>query len=241
MGLVAGKDALSIVSISPPPKPLRTLDLAFRHVLKSISKTVFFTDDVRRSFLATFRDTVLTFDELLIFEYDGQSLIVTVKALSALRASTSERTDNDPKPDTDSFGIVMAETVMTFVASATPNTAKEAPTNFHFNFDDSIGGLDTELNDILRAAFASRRAPEDAKMLGVEHIKGILLHGPPGTGKTLIARKIADRVGGRCPIKIVNGPDIVHPWRGQSEKNVRTLFQDAEKEVCVCSILFLVS
>jgi len=59
---------------------------------------------------------------------------------------------------------------------------------------------------------------------------GILLHGPPGTGKTLIARQIGKMLNAREP-KIVNGPEILNKFVGQSEENIRKLFADAEKEV----------
>ena len=52
-----------------------------------------------------------------------------------------------------------------------------------------IGGLNKELGDIFRRAFASRRFPPAVlEQLGIKHVKGLLLYGPPGTGKTLIAR-----------------------------------------------------
>jgi SpoVK/Ycf46/Vps4 family AAA+-type ATPase len=60
---------------------------------------------------------------------------------------------------------------------------------------------------------------------------GILLHGPPGTGKTLMARQIGKMLNAREP-KIVNGPEILNKYVGQSEENIRKLFADAEKEVC---------
>ena len=60
-------------------------------------------------------------------------------------------------------------------------------------------------------------------------IKGILLHGPPGTGKTLMARQIGKMLNAREP-KIVNGPEILNKYVGQSEENIRKLFAEAEKE-----------
>jgi vesicle-fusing ATPase len=55
-----------------------------------------------------------------------------------------------------------------------------------------IGGLDAELTNIFRRAFASRRFPPSViEKFGIKHVKGILLYGPPGTGKTLIARQLA--------------------------------------------------
>ena len=65
---------------------------------------------------------------------------------------------------------------------------------------------------------------------------GILLHGPPGTGKTLIARQIGKMLNAREP-KIVNGPEILNKYVGASEENVRKLFEDAEKEASVFSLV----
>uniref|UniRef100_A0A915DYE3 Vesicle-fusing ATPase n=1 Tax=Ditylenchus dipsaci TaxID=166011 RepID=A0A915DYE3_9BILA len=65
--------------------------------------------------------------------------------------------------------------------------------------------------------------------MGINHLRGILLHGPPGTGKTLLARKIAEMLNAREP-KLVNGPEIFDMYLGQSESNIRKLFADAEKE-----------
>lgn len=59
-----------------------------------------------------------------------------------------------------------------------------------FKFEDiGIGGLDNELSNIFRRAFASRRFPtETLEKYGIKHIKGVIMYGPPGTGKTLIAK-----------------------------------------------------
>ena len=57
------------------------------------------------------------------------------------------------------------------------------------------------------------------------------MYGPPGTGKTLIARQIGKILNARDP-KVVNGPEILNKFVGQSEENIRKLFADAEKEVC---------
>jgi vesicle-fusing ATPase len=128
----------------------------------------------------------------------------------------------------------------------------------NFKFEDmGIGGLDQEFSAIFRRAFASRVFPPGlVEKLGIHHVKGawwrgslslcisgpplltfaratlgILLHGPPGTGKTLMARQIGKMLNAREP-KIVNGPEILNKYVGQSEENIRKLFADAEKEVC---------
>lgn len=60
-------------------------------------------------------------------------------------------------------------------------------------------------------------------------MKGILLFGPPGCGKTLMARQIGKMLNAREP-KIVNGPEILNKYVGESEANIRKLFAEAEEE-----------
>ena len=64
---------------------------------------------------------------------------------------------------------------------------------------------------------------------GMKHCRGILLFGPPGTGKTLMARQIGQMLNSREP-KIVNGPQILDKYVGESEANIRKLFAEAEEE-----------
>ncbi len=54
----------------------------------------------------------------------------------------------------------------------------------------------------------------------------MLLYGPPGTGKTLIARQIGKILNCVEP-KIINGPELLNGYVGDSEENVRDLFKDA--------------
>lgn len=66
-------------------------------------------------------------------------------------------------------------------------------------------------------------------LAGCKHVKGILLFGPPGCGKTLMARQIGKMLNAREP-KVVNGPEILNKYVGESEANIRKLFADAEDE-----------
>jgi len=96
--------------------------------------------------------------------------------------------------------------------------------------EHGVGGLDKQFGDIFRRLFASRMVNADvARRLGLQHVRGVLLHGPPGTGKTLVARQLGKMLNAHPP-KIVNGPEILQKFVGQSEENVRMLFEDAEQE-----------
>jgi len=60
-------------------------------------------------------------------------------------------------------------------------------------------------------------------------VRGIMLFGPPGCGKTLMARQIGKMLNCHEP-KIINGPEILNKYVGQSEENIRVLFSEAEQE-----------
>ena len=100
-----------------------------------------------------------------------------------------------------------------------------------FSLEDlGIGGLDEQVGDIFRRAFASRiYSPAVLRQMGIKHARGVLLYGPPGCGKTLIARKIGKLLTDTEP-KIVNGPEVLSKYVGQSEENVRALFAEARTE-----------
>lgn len=112
-----------------------------------------------------------------------------------------------------------------------PRRGANAVVRPDFNFSQlGIGGLDDEFATVFRRAFASRIFPPSViDQLGLLHVKGILLYGPPGTGKTLIARQIGKMLQAKEP-KVINGPEVLNKFVGQSEENIRKLFADAEKE-----------
>lgn len=96
--------------------------------------------------------------------------------------------------------------------------------------DYGIGGMNSEFQEMVRLVFLSRTIePEEFEKLGVRHQKGIIIHGPSGTGKTSLARAISKMITNVKPI-IVNGPEILNKFVGQSEANIRSLFSKAEVE-----------
>lgn len=93
-----------------------------------------------------------------------------------------------------------------------------------------IGGLDEILSKVFKRTFSSRMLPaHTVEKLRLVHTKGILIHGPPGTGKTLTAREIGSVLASRKP-KMINGPEIFSSLVGQSEEEIRKIFEASERE-----------
>ncbi|MHA2374001.1 MAG: CDC48 family AAA ATPase [Candidatus Thorarchaeota archaeon] len=92
---------------------------------------------------------------------------------------------------------------------------------------EDIGGLGKELQKIREMVELPMKSPELFERLGITPPKGVLLHGPPGTGKTLIAKAVANESGAN--FKIINGPEIMSKFYGESEQKLREVFEEAEK------------
>ena len=92
---------------------------------------------------------------------------------------------------------------------------------------EDIGGLSDEIKKIREMVEIPLKRPEIFERLGIEPPKGVLLHGPPGTGKTLLAKAVATETDAN--FILLNGPEIMSKFYGESEKKIRDIFEEAEK------------
>ncbi|MCB0273152.1 MAG: AAA family ATPase, partial [Bdellovibrionales bacterium] len=111
---------------------------------------------------------------------------------------------------------------------------KEEGKGFDVTYED-IGGLKDELHKVREMVELPLKHPEIFERLGIEPPKGVLLHGPPGTGKTLLAKAVANETNSN--FFLINGPEIMSKYYGQSEENLRKKFEEAEKNAP--SIIFI--
>ncbi len=100
---------------------------------------------------------------------------------------------------------------------------------------EDLGGLHEEIKKVREMIELPLKHPEIFERLGVEPPKGILLHGPPGTGKTLLAKAVANESGAK--FFVINGPEVMSKFYGESEENLRKIFEQAEKNAP--SIVFI--
>ena len=100
---------------------------------------------------------------------------------------------------------------------------------------EDIGGLSEEIRKIREMVELPMKHPELFNRLGIEPPAGVLLHGPPGTGKTLLAKAVANETDSN--FVLVNGPEIMNKFYGESEKKIRQIFEDAAEKAP--SIIFI--
>ena len=208
--------------------------------VKKFTETPYDQDLLSDVFVKNFENQIFAPGQRLIMDHKNIPLIFMVKTVQLVDLSM-EKTPQAPTMSIPTArGILTRHTPITFYKDAKSpiklkGSAKRPAANSiiapDFKFEDmGIGGLDTEFSAIFRRAFASRIFPPGLiEKLGIQHVKGILLYGPPGTGKTLIARQIGKMLNSREP-KVINGPEVLNKYVGQSEENIRKLFADAEKE-----------
>jgi transitional endoplasmic reticulum ATPase len=136
-----------------------------------------------------------------------------------------------PEPITDVEAVlVQAGTIV----RAQARGATRPGTPGRVGYED-IGGLGRELQRIREMIELPLKYPAVFDRLGVEPPKGVLLYGPPGTGKTLIARVVAAETN--AAFFVINGPEIINKFYGESESRLRGVFQEAQRRAP--SIIFI--
>lgn len=209
---------------------------------KSTTLEPYDSDAMAREFLAQFHHQSFSIGQQLVFQFQEKKLLILiVKELEGADINAMRSGSKETKSRKVRIGQCFPNTMIVFdksegssvnlVGKSKGKTVHHSIINPDWDFQNmGVGGLDTEFNAIFRRAFASRVfPPEIVEQLGCKHVKGILLYGPPGTGKTLMARQIGKMLNAREP-KIVNGPQILDKYVGESEANIRRLFADAEEE-----------
>ncbi len=100
---------------------------------------------------------------------------------------------------------------------------------------EDIGGLQEKLGRVREMIELPLKHPELFDRLAITPPKGVLLYGPPGTGKTLIAKAVANEAGAH--FIGIQGPEIISKYYGESEKELREKFEEAEKNAP--SVIFI--
>ncbi|RPB29759.1 AAA ATPase [Terfezia boudieri ATCC MYA-4762] len=90
---------------------------------------------------------------------------------------------------------------------------------------DDIGGLDGVKRELIESVQYPVEHPEKFLKFGMSPSRGVLFYGPPGTGKTMLAKAVANE----CAANFISvkGPELLSMWFGESESNIRDIFDKA--------------
>jgi len=100
---------------------------------------------------------------------------------------------------------------------------------------DDIGGLEETKKDLQEMILYPIEHPDKFQKFGMSPSKGVLFYGPPGCGKTLMAKAVANECSSN--FVSVKGPELLTMWFGESEGNVREVF-DKARAASPCVLFF---
>jgi transitional endoplasmic reticulum ATPase len=100
---------------------------------------------------------------------------------------------------------------------------------------EEIGGMKEQIKRLREIVELPMRHPEVFARLGIEPHSGILMYGSPGCGKTLIAKALASE--SEANFFIINGPEIMNKYYGETEARLRDIFKEARESAP--SIIFI--
>merc|ERR1719164_382546 len=100
---------------------------------------------------------------------------------------------------------------------------------------DDIGGLEDVKNELRELVQYPIEHPEKFEKFGMNPSRGVLFYGPPGCGKTLLAKAVANEC--QSNFISVKGPQLLTMYFGESEANVREVFEKA-RQAAPCVLFF---
>ncbi|KAL0225181.1 hypothetical protein RCL1_003093 [Eukaryota sp. TZLM3-RCL] len=219
--------------------PIATITLKMKKHRKT-ANAAFEADQITEFFKTQFLYHVFSPNQPILVYYESAFYVLSVESLETADMASiigSQSAQNNTSSVTSSALLVRGSQIVIetdrdsgiVIKGSTAQNRSILSKGFD-PVEFGIGGLESQFSEIFQRALVRRMLPPDyLKKLNLQHVKGILLYGPPGTGKTLTARKLAEVLNCRTPI-VKSAPEILNKYVGESEKNVRDLFSEAEKE-----------
>merc|ERR1712050_778103 len=134
----------------------------------------------------------------------------------------------------DSLAVTM-EDFRFAMGKSTPSAIRETVVEVPTVTWNDVGGLENVKRELQELVQYPVEHPEKFLKFGMMPSKGVLFYGPPGCGKTLLAKAIANE----CQANFISikGPELLTMWFGESEANVRDVF-DKARSAAPCVLFF---
>jgi transitional endoplasmic reticulum ATPase len=134
----------------------------------------------------------------------------------------------------DSMGVSQ-DHFQTAMGSCNPSSLRETVVEVPNIKWSDIGGLEEVKKNLQEMILYPIDHPEKFEQFGMQPSRGVLFYGPPGCGKTLMAKAVASE----CSANFISikGPELLTMWFGESEANVREVF-DKARAAAPCVLFF---
>merc|ERR1711892_483494 len=134
----------------------------------------------------------------------------------------------------DSLAVTM-EDFRYAMGKSTPSAIRETVVEVPTVTWNDVGGLENVKRELQELVQYPVEHPEKFLKFGMQPSRGVLFYGPPGCGKTMLAKAVATE----CSANFVSikGPELLTMWFGESEANVREVF-DKARAAAPCVLFF---
>ncbi|KAJ6672338.1 CELL DIVISION CYCLE PROTEIN 48-like protein [Salix viminalis] len=171
--------------------------------------------------------------------YVGSDLaaLCTEAALQCIREKMDVIDLEDDTVDAEVLNsmAVTNEHFLTALGTSNPSALRETVVEVPNVSWEDIGGLENIKRELQETVQYPVEHPEKFEKFGMSPSKGVLFYGPPGCGKTLLAKAIANEC--QANFISVKGPELLTMWFGESEANVREIF-DKARQSAPCVLFF---
>jgi AAA family ATPase len=147
-------------------------------------------------------------------EKEKDALATALSSLSLTNPNCNTNTDTDTSSALD-----------TPLPSPSIHSPSTSTTTAPATTLSGIGGLDSQITQILELLHLSLTSPEIFAQYAIKPPRGVLLHGPPGTGKTMLARALASHTTAK--FFSLSASELSGKFLGQAEKKLRDVFLKA--------------
>ncbi|KAJ4784508.1 hypothetical protein LUZ62_035754 [Rhynchospora pubera] len=163
--------------------------------------------------------------------------LCTEAALQCIREKISAIDLDDETIDAEILNsmAVTNEHFQTALGTSNPSALRETVVEVPNVSWDDVGGLENVKRELQETVQYPVEHPDKFEKFGMAPSKGVLFYGPPGCGKTLLAKAIANEC--QANFISVKGPELLTMWFGESEANVREIF-DKARSSAPCVLFF---
>ncbi|KJZ72000.1 hypothetical protein HIM_08561 [Hirsutella minnesotensis 3608] len=209
-----------------------------------LTRQVPLANDVRLQEIATMTHGYVGSDLRTILKLAGRIAVERSRdAEGQVDAKGVEMISSDglePSPDTKAERSqkpieIRSEDLKSVIKNYTPSLRTEGFTVIPSITWDQVGAMEATRKQLRTSIIGPIKHPDLYQRFGLTKPAGVLLWGPPGCGKTLVAQAVANEA--QASFILINGPELLNKYVGESERAVRELFQRA-KSSTPCILFF---